>query len=724
VKIKTDKTCITKALPFLLIFCASATVRSAPEEDIALTFDAQFVSIATGGQKELSRVPAVATVITAENIVQMGALNLDQVLESVPGLHVTLSSVRLTPVYSIRGIQSDIGPHVLMLVNGVPITQMWQGDRGLLSTLPVADIARVEIIRGPGSAVYGADAFAGVINVITKSAAEINGTSISATTGSFDTKQASILHGKTYDDLDITFSMQYLGTDGDDDRIIDEDGQTVWDTGLGTNASLAPGPLDTHAKRLDTRIEFRWDNWQLRAWNWRQKDLGVGPGLAQALDPNGYAEVNNWLIDANYKDEDIAPDFGFESKISFMDITNITEQVLFPRGAFLPIGADGNLNLVPGAPGTITFTDGMIGNPEIYEQHYRADAAVFWTGLENHRFRFSVGAFYVELQGKETKNYGPGVITAADLLEGTVGGTLTDVSGTEYSYAPNQNRTVYYLSVQDEWYLAADWDLTAGIRYDRYSDFGDTFNPRAALIWHPSYSLSTKLLYGQAFRAPSFQELYAQNNPIKLGNENLKPENIKTLELAMDYQHTFEQRYAASIFAYEIDNQIVYVSSGGGVPQAQNVGRQEGSGFELEMQWSATYTLDILANYAYQKPRDKTNNSDAPDSPQQQAYIKVNWRFLPGWNLNAQATRVMQRARAKSTDPILNDTRAEIDDYTQVDLAIRKTDIADHWDITLRISNVFDSNVYEPSPSEVRLFVPGDYPMAGRSYYATVKYRF
>ncbi len=712
--IKNSTTYTAKTLPLLLIFCASsiAYAQPVPEEDIALTFDAQFVSIATGGQKELSRAPAVATVITAENIAQMGALNLDQVLESVPGLHVTLSSVRLTPIYSIRGIQSDIGPHVLMLVNGVPITQMWQGDRGLLSTLPIADIARVEIIRGPGSAVYGADAFAGVINVITKSAAEMDGTSISATAGSFGTVQTAILHGKTYDDLDIAFSMQYSGTDGDDGRIIDADAQTFWDNANTTNASLAPGPLDTRAKRLDTRIEFSWDNWQLRAWNWRQKDLGVGPGLAQALDLKGYADTDNWLIDASYKNDNIAPDFDFESKISFMDIKNVTKQTLFPQDAVLPIGADGNLNPITPV-GTVTFTDGMIGNPEIYEQHYRADAAVFWTGLENHRLRFAAGAFYSELEGRETKNYGPGVITTI----GNVDGTLTDVSGTNFNYAPDQNRTVYYLSVQDEWYLAADWDLTAGIRYDSYSDFGDTFNPRAALIWHPSYSLSTKLLYGQAFRAPSFQELYVQNNPIKLGNEDLSPERIKTLELAMDYQHTFDQRYAASIFAYEIDDQIVYVADGG-IPKAQNVGRQEGSGFELEMQWSATYTLDILANYAYQTSRDKTNKSDAPDSPQQQFYIKADWRFLPGWNLNAQATRVMQRARA------YNDARAEIDDYTMVNLAIRKTDIADHWDITVKVSNVFDVDIFEPSPSEVRLFVPGDYPMPGRSYYATAKYRF
>lgn len=703
--------------PLLLLFlCTGANVRAqtVPEEDITLAFDEQFVSIATGGQKELSRAPAVASVITAEDIANMGALNLDQVLETVPGFHVTLSSVRLTPVYSIRGIQSDIGPHVLMLVNGVPITQLWQGDRGPLSTLPVADIARVEVIRGPGSAVYGADAFAGVINVITKSADDINGSTVSATVGSFNTKLASILHGKKHGNVDVAFSMQYSGTDGDDERVLDADAQTFWDNLFSTGASLAPGPLDTRGKRLDTRLELGLGNWQLRAWNWRQRDMGVGPGLAQALDPGGYAKINNWLLDAAYHDHDLAPGFDVEARVSYMDINSASEQTLFPPGTVLPIDSSGNLNPVTPA-GMVLFTDGMIGNPEIYEQHSRADAALFWTGLENHRWRFAAGTLYAKLQGKETKNYGPGVINGT---EGVVDGTLTDVGDTSYIYAPDKDRTVYYLSVQDEWYVASDWDLTAGIRYDHYSDFGETFNPRAALVWHPSYNLSTKLLYGQAFRAPSFQELYVQNNPIKQGNKDLKPERIKTLELALDYQHTFNQRYTASVFTYQVDDQIVYVPTGAGAPQADNVGQQKGSGFELEANWAATDDLDITANYAYQKPKDKTNHDDAPDSPQQQLFLGANWHFLPNWHFNVQANRVMQRARA------YNDTRAKVEDYTMVDVAIRRTDILDHWGASLKITNVFDVASSEPSPSEVALFVPNDYPLAGRAYYASVNYRF
>ncbi|MCG6968828.1 MAG: TonB-dependent receptor plug domain-containing protein, partial [Gammaproteobacteria bacterium] len=184
------------------------------EEDLALAFDEEMISIATGGEQSLARAPAVATVITAKDIEAMGAQKLDQVLESVPGLHVSLSPLRFTPNYSIRGIYTTFNPQVLMLMNGIPITQMWLGDRGV-GALPISDISRIEVIRGPGSAVYGADAFAGVINIYTKSAEEKAGTQINAFAGSFDTTQASILYGSKeneYWGFDIAFSLEYFET--------------------------------------------------------------------------------------------------------------------------------------------------------------------------------------------------------------------------------------------------------------------------------------------------------------------------------------------------------------------------------------------------------------------------------------------------------------------------------------------------------------------------------
>ncbi|MGH8806330.1 MAG: TonB-dependent receptor plug domain-containing protein, partial [Noviherbaspirillum sp.] len=145
------------------------------EDELALVYgDKSTISIATGSQQSLRRAPAVATIITAEDIATMGARDLDDVLESVPGIHVSRNSIAYASLFVIRGIFSANNSQVLLLQNGVPMTTMFTGGKGgVWGGYPVDHIARIEIIRGPGSALYGADAYAGVINIITKTAADV-----------------------------------------------------------------------------------------------------------------------------------------------------------------------------------------------------------------------------------------------------------------------------------------------------------------------------------------------------------------------------------------------------------------------------------------------------------------------------------------------------------------------------------------------------------------------
>ncbi|MEO8119834.1 MAG: TonB-dependent receptor plug domain-containing protein, partial [Rhodoferax sp.] len=149
------------------------------EEDLVLSYgDKSFVTIATGTRQLIRKAPSTATVMTAQDIVTMGATTLDEVLEAVPGLHVSRSTLDYAPNYGIRGILTESNPHVLTMVNGVPMTSAYLGNRNDMPvSLPVENIARIEVIRGPGSAVYGADAFAGTINIITKTGSEFHGTS-------------------------------------------------------------------------------------------------------------------------------------------------------------------------------------------------------------------------------------------------------------------------------------------------------------------------------------------------------------------------------------------------------------------------------------------------------------------------------------------------------------------------------------------------------------------
>lgn len=149
-----------------------AAAQTADETTLAEFYgSAEMVSIATGVAQPLRQSPAIASVITAADIAAIGATELNEVLETVPGLHVGVSGVGYKPIFSIRGIHTQTNPQVLVLVNGIPIKNVFDGSLGASwGRMPVTGIARIEVIRGPGSALYGADAFSGVINIITKSA--------------------------------------------------------------------------------------------------------------------------------------------------------------------------------------------------------------------------------------------------------------------------------------------------------------------------------------------------------------------------------------------------------------------------------------------------------------------------------------------------------------------------------------------------------------------------
>lgn len=191
----------------------------APETDDPWLAEGEYqeVSIATGAGLPISRAPAVASVITADEIEAMGATDIDTVLETVPGLHLARSTQGDTPLYVIRGINLGFNPQVLMLINGVPITSVYTGNRGSVwGDLPVQHVARIEVIRGPGSALYGADAFAGVINVITKTATEIGGSEVGLKVGSFDTQDAWFMHGGTWGRRKLPPSCAWVAPTGTD----------------------------------------------------------------------------------------------------------------------------------------------------------------------------------------------------------------------------------------------------------------------------------------------------------------------------------------------------------------------------------------------------------------------------------------------------------------------------------------------------------------------------
>jgi outer membrane receptor for ferrienterochelin and colicins len=696
----------------LALFAAGALPLTASAEDpllLMLSGDEQLVSLATGSPRPVSKAPAVATVITAEDIKATGSTDLSEVLESVPGLHVSRSGSQWLPLYSIRGIFTRYNPEVLVMVNGIPLTNAFAGDRGRLNgTFPLEHVARIEVIRGPGSALYGAEAVSGVINIITKTAADIDGTETGLRAGSFRTYDGWVQHGGKWGDVDVAAYLRLGHTDGFGGTIA-ADAQTRRDTLDHTHASNAPGPLNTGYDAIDARIDLSLDQWRLRAGYTGRPNEQTGTGVADALDPKArdYGRYTN--LDLTWRDAKFTDNWDVTTQASYYDIAEPTTQVnLYPAGSSLPHALSGG----------VASTIGMIGQPQHWERQHHLNLSARYGRFERHKLQFGAGYNLHDVYRVEAvKNYtyGAGNTPVCLNLSCSVV-TATQANGLLF-LAPHARRSLYAYA-QDEWFLAPDWYLTAGLRHDHYSDFGGTTNPRVALVWDTAYNLTSKLMFGRAFRAPSFTEQHNINNPTALGNPNLKPETISTTELAFSWQAKPNLKTGLNLFHYRMKDVIRFVANTGAAGNtAQNAGNQNGKGLELEFTWDAMDSLRLAGNYAYQRSIDENTNKDAGLAPHHHAYLRTDWRFIPGWTLSGQVNWVADRMRQAT------DNRPRIADYTTTDLTLRTGQFRKDWELAVSVRNLLNVDAREPTADSSAVSIPNDLPLPGRSLYLELRIR-
>lgn len=704
-------------LPFYLL----ADETNEIEEDLLSVYgDEDIISIATGYRKPLAKAPAVASVITAKDLLAMGVTDLDEALETVPGVHVARDPLVYNPIYTFRGIYADFNPQVLMLINGIPITNLFYGNRNLIwGGMPVEAISRIEVIRGPGSAIYGADAFAGVINIITKQGSEIDGINAGARYGSFNTVHAWSQIGGENNGLQYAFSLEYENTDGQD-SIIDADAQTFLDLIAGTNVSLAPGQVNLARESYEFRMDLSYDLWRLQT-GVQHREAQIGAGAAYALDPHSLSQstrINSTLAYEN--PEFMGSNWNVSVKGSFFSADQDVKDdlILFPPGSTGPFfDALGNPIFVDGGGNILTFPNGMIGNPEVAERHYRLDAAGLYLFSSGHELRVGAGYYLGDLyEVKESKNFGVDPSTGLPLFPGS---PVVDVSDTPLVFLPEDDRDNYYAFAQGVFQLANDWELTAGMRFDDYSDFGGTFNPRLALVWSAGYNLTTKLLYGEAFRAPSFAQTRADKNPSFLGNPDLDPEELKSYELAFDYRPDENLQFHLNLFQYEWDDIIVFVPDmGGSTRTAQNAGKQKGHGLEFESAWHVLETLELSGNFAWVDTTDENTNTPGGNVPEKQLYVRANWMLADGWSLDVRGNWIANRQRTVA------DSRPPIDNYFLLDSTLRFAPVRQVWEVALIVKNLLDEDAREPSPAGMPVAIPNDLPLPGRTVLGELRFRF
>ncbi len=633
------------------------------EEELAWLHAEAYTITASKVKESLDKTIATVTTITQKEISNMGARNLLDVLKVMPGFGVTQSKYGPRQI-EVRGVKTDFSEKVLFMLNGHPLDSMLQTASSVFSydDLPVGTIKRIEIVRGPGSALYGANAFSAVVNIITQNAKDLDGFHAAAAGGSFGTQQYRASWGKQFDNtFEAALHFNFTDTDGIKAPLYTD----------STRSTLGKSQL------TETRYDFEWQlGYQDFKFEGRyiQKKKGTFFGITETLS-DGRAKMDH----ENY----------------FLKLSrrwNITDRFTID---------------------TQLFHDFFLGN----EKWQLAPNTFLFAGYKDTRYGSEVQANYAI---SDTQRLIAGFSYARELHDELDVGTGVDSPTSPAPHtSADKKRSRWGVYAQDVWDPFKDLHLTLGVRYDHYNDFGGTLNPRVGLNWEFIKDYSLKFSYGTAYRAPSFIELASINNPVLKGNSNLTPELVKTLEGGIIAHPILGLTMQATYYYTDIKKVISTVP----VPTAtfsqyENTGQIAVQGVEGEIRYDFTGDLRgsyLSANSVWQ--RGIQEGRQLADVPRYRTNLIANWAIDDTWSAFAH-TLIKSRTLRN-----LGDTRPNVAGYTTVDLGIFGKNIFNQKiDVGFNVYNLFDKRYYDPSPQN--LSFAGDFQAAGISFFGHVDVHF
>jgi outer membrane cobalamin receptor len=665
-------------------------------------FYAEEVEIASLKPQPVEEAPGIVTVITAQEIKDMGARDLNDVMRMVPGFQLPGSSW-YAKNYTVRGMPSQsYNWRVLMMLDGVPLNEPYFGQSNLnWADMPVNNVKRIEIIRGPGSALYGTYAFLAVINVITKEADDIGSVEVSAGAGSWNSQHHYVSLGKRFGDFSIAGHVDYRTSDGYDNYFIQQDLVSLLDSYVPFEpVSMAPGyvklPLDS--LRVDFRMSYKGFEFLFKAQDYER---GF-PFPAMAVTEEFFEADDSYIAQAIYR-RDLSDRLSFSLKGNYYYRKWGLHGQAYPAGIYGP--------LLPGFGAQGFFTDGVLGDMYIKSKNIGVQSQFDYAVSERNTLTF--GIEYGDLRVDK-----PVVKSNMDPVTRMQSSQLHETAGTTFGFMERDaDRKVFAAFVQDAFAIGDSLNITAGLRLDHYSDFGSAVNPRISLVWKAREDTNIKILYGHAFRAPTFEELYSVSS-VTTANEALGPEKIRSFEIGVNHRFTPKVNVSINYFYNHLTDAIL--PTGEIIvetypPQLENSGKVRAQGIEAEFKASLEKNTYAYANYSYAKAVDKLTDTDIPDVAHHLVNAGVNigmWQYL---NANLNINYVGKRERA-ATDP-----RNPVDPHTLVDLTLRAQNFWKGTEIIFSVHNLLDTRYYDPDPLMVIYY---DFPRQGRQIIGKVIFHF
>ncbi|OQY44802.1 MAG: hypothetical protein B6242_11850 [Anaerolineaceae bacterium 4572_78] len=666
----------------------------------------QEVGIASGQKEPIREVPVPVTVVTSQMMKDIGARNLKDVLITyVPG--ITFSQDHNEVNVAGRGVYGSSQQKMLIMLNGHRLNSRSYSEANPDYSIGLEKIECIEVLRAPGSSLYGNIALTAVINIITKKGTDMGGTEVSVGVGNYGQRKLSFVHGNEFENgkSDLLLWGTYYQSDGETVNVPKaedysrepEDSHAILDGfndpasyDVGINYEFGDFTL-LATRRYSKYIEpFSAGDTTGESYNYAdyRKLRGMGPGLGSqfshlGLDyDRGFGNSLNLHLQTYYDENEIHAHF----------ISNPSENGhafggWYERAMGFIVQLNGAYNL--GGQDSTWMIGTQLDRMELYDSEHIRGVDGEWTEFVDTR-----------------------------------GGKLLDTGKERISSVFTQIKHRF----------SEQWIANFGVRFDkkeRHKGEGvDEISPRAALIWIPVEMFDLKVSYSRAFVDAAYWYRY-NILPNYQGTESLKPEYMDSYQLTPTIKLADGKITSSFNFFYNKFSDFIWRNKNAS-PQYQNAGFLKVWGIENETTYRET-AYNVAFNLTYQAVIDADENyafsgDRIHNVPNWSANVIFNVNPFELFDVNPESVsndlwfNLTARYIGEQLSPINIEFRDEepnheVDDVLLFNTGFRWNDLWKGFFLDGRVYNVLDEKYYQGGS------VSHPYPQPGRWFMLTVGHK-
>jgi outer membrane receptor for ferrienterochelin and colicins len=633
--------------------------------DDLMQVKASTVYAASKRDQMITEAPATVTVVTSDDVKKFGYRTLSDVLNSVPGFYVT--SDRNYSYIGVRGINrpEDFGGRILIMVDGQRINEPIydQAFNGHEFPVDVDLIDHVEVIQGPGSSLYGNNAAFSVINVVTREGKALNGLEVSGSAGSYEAFSGRMSYGKRFESgLDLLLSGTLFDSAGEQTLYFPEWSEV--NNGVAEN-------LDGERSGQGF-LSVRYKDFTLEsAYGHRKKDVPTAPfeGAVFNLEPN-YTIDDRAFVNLKYEHEF---DHGWQVLARvYYDYYHYKLEAPFGEDASTAVyNVDYNRADSWGGEVQVSKT--------LFDRHALTGGVELRDDIQVVQKNYDVDPYF----------------------------PYTDIESDSLGLG------VY---LQDEYSVLTNLLLNVGVRYDHYSSFGGTANPRLGVIYSPWTTTTFKAIYGRAYRAPNaFESNYYFPDEF-VANPDLGPEYVRSTELAWEQAFGRHLRLSTSLFYNRMEDLITQVNIGteaDPVLTFDNADTIDVYGVEVALSGYWPSGLRGRVSYTYAHAEDSGTDQWLSNSPEHLAKLNL---VAPLYRDKLFGGIEVQGMTARRT---LGGN--EIDGFAVVNLTLFSQHVIKNLEFSGSVYNLFNADYAAPGGMDNR---QDTIPQLGRTFRVKLTYRF